>query len=249
MEIRSDFFGKSLLTLMEYTPDEIAYFIDWAIELKRQKRAGIHNYYLKDKNIAMIFEKESIFEDEDRVLFENDDEEADRPSRRRKEERAAAKEEAAARRRPKMELEELAYRAPEKRRPRAEYEEKAPEKRRSRAMRDEEEMEVRRERNQRRAKYEEEYEQFKATKPAASAAAAAAAAQKKNPTRAPADPFAEWEKASAKVAEEQYSSPAAKAANIAPKAAEPVVEAPAPVKEKPVISDSFDLDDILNEFK
>ena len=42
MEIRSDFFGKSLLTLMEYTPDEIAYFIDWAIELKRLKRAGIH---------------------------------------------------------------------------------------------------------------------------------------------------------------------------------------------------------------
>lgn len=59
MEIRSDFFGKSLLTLMEYTPDEIAYFIDWAIELKRLKRAGIHNYYLKDKNIAMIFEKTS----------------------------------------------------------------------------------------------------------------------------------------------------------------------------------------------
>ena len=59
MEIRSDFFGKSLLTLMEYTSDEIAYFIDWAIELKRLKRAGIHNYYLKDKNIAMIFEKTS----------------------------------------------------------------------------------------------------------------------------------------------------------------------------------------------
>ncbi|MCH5150528.1 MAG: ornithine carbamoyltransferase [Spirochaetales bacterium] len=59
MEIRSDFFGKSLLTLMEYTPDEIAYFIDWAIELKRLKRAGIHNYYLKDKNIAMVFEKTS----------------------------------------------------------------------------------------------------------------------------------------------------------------------------------------------
>ena len=59
MEIRSDFLGKSLLTLTEYTPDEIAYFIDWAIELKRLKRAGIHNYYLKDKNIAMIFEKTS----------------------------------------------------------------------------------------------------------------------------------------------------------------------------------------------
>ena len=198
--------------------------------------------------IAMIFEKESVFDDADRVLFENDDEEADRPSRRRREERAAAKEEAAARRRPKMELEELAYKAPEKRRPKAEREEPAGEKRRSRVLRDEEEAEVRRERNQRRARYEEEFEQFKATKPAANAAAAAAAAQKQTPSR-PADPFAEWEKATAQHNEKQMNSPAAKAAEISPEMPKPVVSEPVPVKEKPVISDSFDLDDILNEFK
>lgn len=59
MEEKSNFKGKSLLTLMEYTPEEILYIIDWAVELKRLKRAGIHNYYLKGKNIAMVFEKSS----------------------------------------------------------------------------------------------------------------------------------------------------------------------------------------------
>ncbi len=57
--MRKDFKGRSLLTLLEYTPEEISYIIDWAIELKRLKRAGTYNYHLKNKNIAMIFEKSS----------------------------------------------------------------------------------------------------------------------------------------------------------------------------------------------
>ena len=51
--------GRSLLTLMDLTPEEIRYILDLAHDLKAKKRAGISNYLLKGKNIVLLFEKTS----------------------------------------------------------------------------------------------------------------------------------------------------------------------------------------------
>ncbi len=51
--------GRSLLTLKDFTPEEIEYLIDLAAELKEKKKKGITGNSLKGKNIAMIFEKPS----------------------------------------------------------------------------------------------------------------------------------------------------------------------------------------------
>jgi ornithine carbamoyltransferase len=51
--------GRSLLTLKDYTPEEIEYLIDLAAELKAKKKQGITGNSLKGKNIALIFEKPS----------------------------------------------------------------------------------------------------------------------------------------------------------------------------------------------
>lgn len=53
------FKNRSMLTLIEYTPDEIAYIIKHSIKLKKEKANGKHKQRLKNKNIAMIFEKSS----------------------------------------------------------------------------------------------------------------------------------------------------------------------------------------------
>lgn len=51
--------GRSFLTLKDFTPEEIMYFIDLAAELKAKKKKGILGNSLKGKNIALIFEKPS----------------------------------------------------------------------------------------------------------------------------------------------------------------------------------------------
>jgi len=51
--------GRSFLTLKDFTPEEIEYFIDLAAELKEKKKKGILGSSLKGKNIALIFEKPS----------------------------------------------------------------------------------------------------------------------------------------------------------------------------------------------
>ncbi len=51
--------GKSFLTLMDFTPEEIRYMLDLAHDLKSKKRAGICNQVLKGKNIVLLFEKSS----------------------------------------------------------------------------------------------------------------------------------------------------------------------------------------------
>lgn len=51
--------GKSFLKLLDFTPEEILYFIDLAAELKAKKKKGIPHDTLKGKNIALIFEKNS----------------------------------------------------------------------------------------------------------------------------------------------------------------------------------------------
>ena len=51
--------GRSFLTLMDFTPEEIRYMLDLAKDLKAKKRAGIRNEVLKGKNIVLLFEKTS----------------------------------------------------------------------------------------------------------------------------------------------------------------------------------------------
>jgi ornithine carbamoyltransferase len=51
--------GRSLLTLKDYTTEEINYLLDLSKELKQQKKAGIRGKSLFGKNIVLIFEKTS----------------------------------------------------------------------------------------------------------------------------------------------------------------------------------------------
>ena len=51
--------GRNFLTLKDFTPEEIMYFIDLAADLKAKKKQGILGNSLKGKNIALIFEKPS----------------------------------------------------------------------------------------------------------------------------------------------------------------------------------------------
>lgn len=51
--------NRHFLTLMDFTPKEINYFLDLARDLKRAKYAGTEQQRLKGKNIALIFEKTS----------------------------------------------------------------------------------------------------------------------------------------------------------------------------------------------
>lgn len=51
--------GRSFLTLKDFTPEEIEYFLDLAADLKEKKKQGITGNSLKGKNIALLFEKTS----------------------------------------------------------------------------------------------------------------------------------------------------------------------------------------------
>jgi ornithine carbamoyltransferase len=48
-----------MLTLRDFTPDEIRYLIDLSLDLKAKKRSGIRGHALDGKNIVLIFEKAS----------------------------------------------------------------------------------------------------------------------------------------------------------------------------------------------
>ena len=51
--------GKHFLTLKDFTPEEITYFVDLAADLKEKKKQGIPVDVLHGKNVALIFEKTS----------------------------------------------------------------------------------------------------------------------------------------------------------------------------------------------
>ncbi len=51
--------GKSFLTLLDFTPEEITDLLDLSAELKTQKKQGIPHRLCEGKNIALIFEKTS----------------------------------------------------------------------------------------------------------------------------------------------------------------------------------------------
>ena len=51
--------GRSFLSIMDFTPQEVRYLLDLAHDLKSKKRAGIRTDSLKGKNIVLLFEKTS----------------------------------------------------------------------------------------------------------------------------------------------------------------------------------------------
>lgn len=59
MEIMKSLKGRNFLTLKDFTPEEIQNFLDLAADLKAKKKQGITGTSLKEKNIALIFEKPS----------------------------------------------------------------------------------------------------------------------------------------------------------------------------------------------
>lgn len=51
--------NRSLLTLLDFTTDEINFMLDLSADLKKQKKEGTEVQHMKGKNIALIFEKTS----------------------------------------------------------------------------------------------------------------------------------------------------------------------------------------------
>jgi ornithine carbamoyltransferase len=51
--------GKHLLTLLDYSTEEIQYLLDLAKRLKDEKKKGISHKVLSDKNVVLLFQKDS----------------------------------------------------------------------------------------------------------------------------------------------------------------------------------------------
>lgn len=51
--------GRSFLTLMDFTPEEVRYLLDLSRDLKAKKRAGVRQETLRGKNVVLLFEKTS----------------------------------------------------------------------------------------------------------------------------------------------------------------------------------------------
>lgn len=51
--------GKSFLQLTDFTYHEINYLLELSMQLKQAKKSGTEKQYLKDKNIILLFEKDS----------------------------------------------------------------------------------------------------------------------------------------------------------------------------------------------
>ena len=54
-----DLQNRDFLKLLDFTPDEINYLIDLAVDLKAKKKSSTPHRYCEGKNIALIFEKTS----------------------------------------------------------------------------------------------------------------------------------------------------------------------------------------------
>ena len=51
--------GRSFLTLLDYTPEEIRYLLELSKDFNRMKRAGTLHEYLRGKQVVLLFEKTS----------------------------------------------------------------------------------------------------------------------------------------------------------------------------------------------
>jgi ornithine carbamoyltransferase len=67
LDLGADLFGRSLLTLRDYTADEIERLLQLSAQLKQEKREGREVRRLDGRNIALIFEKDST---RTRISFE-----------------------------------------------------------------------------------------------------------------------------------------------------------------------------------
>ena len=54
-----DLTGRDLLTVLDYTEEELRYVLDVAKRLKMMKREGLEHKFFSGKNIAILFEKDS----------------------------------------------------------------------------------------------------------------------------------------------------------------------------------------------
>ena len=55
----SNFKGRSFLTLLDYTPEEIGALLDSATDLKAKKKSGVPHRLFEGRHIALVFEKTS----------------------------------------------------------------------------------------------------------------------------------------------------------------------------------------------
>lgn len=53
------FYGRSFLTLLDFSPEEIERYLKLAASLKARKKAGIEHKLCRGKNVALLFEKTS----------------------------------------------------------------------------------------------------------------------------------------------------------------------------------------------
>jgi ornithine carbamoyltransferase len=51
--------GRSLLTLTDFSTEELRFILDVSHQVKRERRAGEHHSRFAGKSLAMIFEKRS----------------------------------------------------------------------------------------------------------------------------------------------------------------------------------------------
>jgi ornithine carbamoyltransferase len=59
MQTQTDLRGRHLITLADYSPEELTYLLDLSAELKAAKKEGREEQRLVGKEIALIFEKDS----------------------------------------------------------------------------------------------------------------------------------------------------------------------------------------------
>ena len=57
--INGKYKGKSFLKLLDFSSEDIQYFLDLSAQLKAEKKAGISHQIHKGKNVALLFEKTS----------------------------------------------------------------------------------------------------------------------------------------------------------------------------------------------
>ena len=57
--INGKYKGKSFLKLLDFSTEDIQYFLDLSAQLKAEKKAGISHQIHKGKNVALLFEKTS----------------------------------------------------------------------------------------------------------------------------------------------------------------------------------------------
>ena len=62
MDAKTSLKGRSFLTLKDFTPEEIGYFLDLAAKLKADKKKGITGNSLKRKKISLFYLKNQVQE-------------------------------------------------------------------------------------------------------------------------------------------------------------------------------------------